>query len=252
MAKGRMINKEICESDSFATLNDSRAQLLCCLLTPWWDDHGKMIGEPEWIKGNIVRKLRQFTLKEISRCLGIIDKKLDVQWWQDEKGNKWLYWPKFNNHQTISQDKLTKDKLPSPKIPKNPQENPITSISRSISIREDKEEVKGLAADIINDLNLILGTSYKPSSLKTQQLIKERLNEDFTLEDFKVVHRKMLRAWGTDEKMVKFLRPITLYGPKFESYLNQKTITTKLTPEGVKAYLIGQEWLKNEEVVNVK
>ncbi len=139
MAQGRMLRKDICESDSFAELKDSKAQLLSCLLTPWWDDHGKMIGDPGWIKGNIVRKLKQFTINEISRCLSIIDSHLDVQWWTDEKGNKWLYWNKFDKHQTISQEKKTKDNLPSPKIPKNPQK---TSATREEKRREVEVEEK--------------------------------------------------------------------------------------------------------------
>ena len=109
-----------------------------------------------------------------------------------------------------------------------------------------KEQLKDIIKEIIEDLNLVLGTDYKINSKATKELIMARLNEKYTLDDFKTVHRKMLRSWGTDEKMVKYLRPITLYGTKFESYLNQKTLTTKLTPEGIKAYLIGQEWLKNE------
>jgi len=116
--------------------------------------------------------------------------------------------------------------------------------------KEEVKEVRGVIGEIIDDLNLILGTSYKSTSKQTQDLIKTRLNDGFTLEDFKVVHRKMLRSWGADEKMVKYLRPITLYGNKFEGYLNQKSVTTKLTPEGVKAYLIGQEWLKQSEVID--
>jgi uncharacterized phage protein (TIGR02220 family) len=118
---------------------------------------------------------------------------------------------------------------------------------------KDKDKVleKEKEKEIIDDLNLVLGTSYKHNSSKTRELIHARLGEGFTLEDFKTVHRKMLRAWGADDKMVKYLRPITLYGPKFESYLNQKSITTKLTPEGIKAYLVGQEWLKSKEVVDV-
>ena len=140
MAQGRMLRKDICESDSFTGLNDTKAQLLCCLLTPWWDDHGKMIGDPQWIKGNIVRKLKQFTEKEIIRCLELINKCLDVQWWTDEKGNKWLYWGKFNNHQTISKEKMTKDNLPSPKIPKNPQK---TSVIREVEVNISRREGAG-------------------------------------------------------------------------------------------------------------
>jgi uncharacterized phage protein (TIGR02220 family) len=79
--------------------------------------------------------------------------------------------------------------------------------------------------EIIKDLNEVLGTNYKKNTKQTIELIQARINEGFTLEDFKVVHRKMFQSWGKDEKMAKFLRPITLYGNKFESYLNQKEQT---------------------------
>ena len=117
--------------------------------------------------------------------------------------------------------------------------------------KEDKEEDKSrVEEDIINDLNEVLGTSYKNSFPKTKQLIQSRLKEGFTIENFKTVHRNMVRSWGADSEMIKYLRPITLYSNKFESYLNQKVFTSKLTESGVKAYLIGREWLK-KEVVNV-
>lgn len=118
--------------------------------------------------------------------------------------------------------------------------------------KDKDKEIRGVIGEIITDLNLVLGASYKPNSSKTKELIQARLNDGFTLEDFKTVHRKMLRAWGADPKMCKYLRPQTLYSPKFEGYLQQKEVTTKLTPEGVKAYLIGKEWLKNEEIIDVK
>ena len=124
-----MLRKDICESDSFANLKDSSSQLLLCLLTVWWTDHGKMIGEPEWIKGNVVRKLKQFPLKEISRCLQNINNNTDVQWWKDERNNSWLYWPKFDNHQTIANDKKTKDLYPNPPSPKIPQNSPKSCLN---------------------------------------------------------------------------------------------------------------------------
>lgn len=116
-----------------------------------------------------------------------------------------------------------------------------------------KDSKYGMAVEeILADLNLVLGTSYNPRSSQNIELIEARLAEGFTIDNFKIVHRKMLRAWGADEKMVKYLRPATLYSRKFESYLNQKEITTKLTPEGVKAYIIGQEWLKSKEIIDVE
>lgn len=87
--------------------------------------------------------------------------------------------------------------------------------------------------EIVNYLNNSAGTNYRASSKKTRELIKARINEGYTLEDFKVVIEKKTREWINDNKMKAYLRPETLFGTKFEGYLNQpeKELTTKdLTP----------------------
>lgn len=74
--------------------------------------------------------------------------------------------------------------------------------------------------EIIDYLNERAGTNYKTTTQKTRDIIKARLNEKFTVEDFKVVIDKKVSDWkGTEWE--KFLRPQTLFGTKFESYLNQ-------------------------------
>lgn len=76
--------------------------------------------------------------------------------------------------------------------------------------------------DIILYLNNKLNTNYKYNSKVNQRHIRARLNEGYTLDDFKKVIDKKYNEWnGTD--MAKFLRPETLFGTKFESYLNQVT-----------------------------
>jgi len=110
---------------------------------------------------------------------------------------------------------------------------------------KDKEEDK--VYEIINDFNTIYTSNYKTNNKTTQLLINARLNDGFTIDDFKVVHRKMLKNWGADAKMYKYLRPQTLYSNKFESYLNYKEFTTKLSENGIKAYLVGQAWLSNQK-----
>lgn len=72
---------------------------------------------------------------------------------------------------------------------------------------------------VLDDLNKTIKRQFRQVS-KTRQLIKARLDEGFTLDDFKQVHRTMYEKWGRDDKMSQYLRPITLYGTKFESYLN--------------------------------
>lgn len=79
-------------------------------------------------------------------------------------------------------------------------------------------------SEIIDYLNLKANTNYKSSSNKTRDSIKARFNEKFTLEDFKTVIDIKCNEWiNTD--MQKFLRPETLFGNKFEGYLNQKGVS---------------------------
>lgn len=75
--------------------------------------------------------------------------------------------------------------------------------------------------EIVNYLNDKSNKQYKHTTKKTQTLIKARLNEGFELKDFKSVIDTKSREWMNTD-MEKYLRPETLFGTKFESYLNQQ------------------------------
>lgn len=77
-------------------------------------------------------------------------------------------------------------------------------------------------SQIVSFLNEQTGKSYKASSKKTRTLIHARMIEGFTLEDFRTVIAKKCADWLNDDKMDQYLRPETLFGTKFESYLNEK------------------------------
>ena len=80
--------------------------------------------------------------------------------------------------------------------------------------------------EIIQHLNMRIGAKYKSSTAKTKQLINARVNEGFTIDDFKTVIDKKCVEWaGTEYE--KYLRPNTLFGTKFESYLNQNIVKPK-------------------------
>lgn len=83
--------------------------------------------------------------------------------------------------------------------------------------------------EICEYLNKRINASYKASTKKTRDLITARFNEGFTLDNFKEVIDKKVLDWLNDKTMKKYLRPETLFGTKFESYLNQpmKEITTR-------------------------
>ena len=78
-------------------------------------------------------------------------------------------------------------------------------------------------SEIVSYLNEKAGTNYKPTTRKTQALIKARLNEKYTVDDFKRVIDNKCTDWMHTEWQ-KFLRPETLFGSKFEGYLNSVNI----------------------------
>lgn len=89
-----------------------------------------------------------------------------------------------------------------------------------IHCRVEHDHTSNQITEIINYLNLKTNKNYKTTTQKTRTLIKARMNEHFTVDDFKLVIDKMCTEWmGTN--MEKYLRPETLFGTKFESYLNQ-------------------------------
>lgn len=73
--------------------------------------------------------------------------------------------------------------------------------------------------DIVEYLNEKTGKKYRTNIADTKKHINARLSEGFTFDDFKTVIDKKVAEWkGTD--MEKYLRPATLFGTKFEGYLN--------------------------------
>ena len=87
---------------------------------------------------------------------------------------------------------------------------------------------------IVDYLNQKANVHYRATTKKTQTCIKARLSEGFTVDDFKTVIDKKCAEWLGNEKMEQYLRPETLFGTKFESYLNAKVTpkaSTKATPE---------------------
>lgn len=81
--------------------------------------------------------------------------------------------------------------------------------------------------DVIDYLNQQTGKNYKSTTKKNQTVIRARTDEGFSLDDFKrVIDNKVVEWKGTN--MEKYLRPETLFGTKFEGYLNQE-----LQPSGM-------------------
>lgn len=103
--------------------------------------------------------------------------------------------------------------------------NVTVTESNALELEEDKEldkEKKIPYVEIIDYLNLKTSKNYKYSTAKTKSFIKARWEEGFRLDDFKKVVDVKCAEWLKSNDMNQYLRPDTLFGTKFEGYLNQK------------------------------
>lgn len=78
--------------------------------------------------------------------------------------------------------------------------------------------------EIVSYLNEQANKNFKPSGVNTRKCIKARWREGFRTVDFKKAIDNKVASWkGTD--MDKYLRPDTVFGTKFESYVNENPQT---------------------------
>ena len=105
-----------------------------------------------------------------------------------------------------------------PKGNKPIAENPIAVKQRQINTKEENTNIYKYIVDYLNEKT---NSKYKHTTPKTKSLINARLREGFTVEDFTKVIDTKCNEWLSDDRMKVYLRPETLFGTKFEGYLNQ-------------------------------
>ncbi len=88
--------------------------------------------------------------------------------------------------------------------------------SEHLLSKKEKAEI------IVGYLNLKTKKNFKANSKRTMEHINARLEEGYTLKDFQKVIDNKVNDWINSSTMEIYLRPITLFNTKFESYLNQK------------------------------
>ena len=109
-------------------------------------------------------------------------------------------------------------------IAQSPDRSPDKSTDVAFTDKDkERDKEKDIYINIVEYLNKKADTNYKASSKKTQTCIHARLSEGFTEDDFKKVIDNKCASWiGTEWE--KFIRPETLFGTKFEGYLNERPI----------------------------
>jgi len=103
-------------------------------------------------------------------------------------------------------------------------ENANEDTNRITSINELRKDLKinDLSKEVIEYLNNKIGSKFRNTDANKKH-ISARVREGATLDEFKTVIDKKSKVWlGTEWQ--KFLRPETLFGTKFDSYLNEKEV----------------------------
>lgn len=131
-----------------------------------------------------------------------------------------------NQNQTITKAKPNHNQNVTKAEPKEKVKDKVKVKEKNkdiLSGRPDSIPLMVAAGQIIDHLNKKAGTNYKVSSRATVEMIKARLDEKWTVEDFFRAIDNMTEAWKGDPKMENYLRPATLFQrSKFESYVNWK------------------------------
>lgn len=113
---------------------------------------------------------------------------------------------------------------------KGTEPHDIKALKEVQSNKTKNNTIKDIYA-VVSYLNEKTGTNYKPTTLKTQAFIKARMAEGYSVENFKTVIDHKCDDWKADPINYKYLRPETLFGTKFESYLQNATTQPKNRPQ---------------------
>ena len=151
--------------------------------------------------------------------------------------------PPKNRQNTPDVKRAQREKRPAQNLPlsnNNSKNYQYKEISNKRNNGSAKAEPSSIHQDVIDYLNEKLGARYKASSAINKRLIDARVKEGYMLEDFKRVIDNKVASWANDTKMSKYLRPQTLFGTKFESYLNERAPSVPAHASfGAEAYATG-------------
>ena len=262
MSRIRSIKPESCLSETLAELSD-RACLLFAYLPCFCDDEGRMRYTPRLIKAQVFPLRDGITVDDCEAMVKELEEHRLVIVYTAE-GQKLLQVTNFLEHQHPQKPKASQYPAPlqymydtdtgNEKSVESEEQEPLSaqtcntvqvkdadnsgiacnsnsnrSSSRNRSSKENNVDGDTATVEtmrrIVTYLNHKTGKNFKHSTAATQRLIKTRFKEGWTFEDFQKVIDVKCAQWLRKPDMSGYLRPETLFGSKFEGYLNEWTPT---------------------------
>ena len=259
MAERRMFTKKITESDAFLDMPSS-SQMLYFHLSMSADDDG-FVNNPKKIQRMCGASDDDFKLLIAKSFIISFDSGVIViKHWKmhnyiqsdryrptDYVDEKAMLRLKENKAYTLDKSQMDteciqtvsvgKDSIGKYSIDNNININ--NNITNSINNNKNNNQENKVYINIINYLNTKCNTKYKYNTPNTIKHINARIRDGYTEQDFFTVIDKKADEWiGTEQE--KYLRPDTLFGSKFESYLNQR-VTKKTQIDEWGAFLDDKE-----------
>lgn len=185
--------------------------------TAKWQKHNPIKANDEYVKKslhwgtdkvrNLKKRLKEMELIEIEKR---VNEKQQIEGWYVKLK---YYNSTIPNSTTPSLPLVASQEV-------NTINNNILNTNNNNNNKENIKRNKEMIEATINYLNKITGKNYKPTTPSTIRHLTARINEGYNDWDFMDVIDTKSKEWmGTD--MEKYLRPETLFGSKFENYLNQ-------------------------------
>lgn len=95
-------------------------------------------------------------------------------------------------------------------------------------------DVWSLSRSVLSHLNEVTGASWRVDDVSSVRLISDLAHKGYTEEQMIEVIDKKAADWLGDPKVEQYLRPSTLFGPRFEEYLRQPASAQKKKREEAK------------------
>jgi phage replication O-like protein O len=219
------IANEIVEYFARYRLSGQEWQVLWVILRKTWGWHKKK----DRLSLGYISKMTLMKRPAVARAIKKLVNKCVIK-----KDNSYINIYMFNKDYEMWKSVIKKDTLLSKRITGVIKKDNKSVINIDTTTKENTKETytkenkrDALRSEIIEYLNKVTHSKYKSNTPVSVKHINARLKEGFTLEDFKYVVDVKWVEWGgkfTNEgkSCEDWMRPITLFGPKFEGYLNQE------------------------------
>ncbi|AJA57772.1 conserved phage C-terminal domain-containing protein [Lactococcus lactis] len=230
MAQRRMFSKKIVETDFFMEMSPT-AKLLYFYLNMSADDDG-FVGNPKTIK--LISGATDDDLKILIAKQFIIPFDSGVIVIKDWKIHNYIQKDRYNQTQYLDEKKqlLVEENGTYTKCIQDVSSldtqvrlgKSKDRLGKSNNTMSDKSDDVIPYSEIISYLNEKTGRSFRTTEAH-KRFIKARWNENYKLDDFKRVVDNKVADWTgktiNGQPAEKYLQPSTLFGTKFDNYLNQ-------------------------------